>query len=83
MKKDYLKNLNDLSDRIKNEAPKIPIQQVKSVKVKVPKDNGHLSIWIPKDLLKRVKTFAIQEDISIKEIGTAALELFLSTRTKA
>lgn len=83
MKKDYLKNLNDLSDRIKNEAPKIPIQQVKSVKVKVPKDNGHLSIWIPKDLLKRVKTFAIQEDISIKEIGAAALELFLSTRTKA
>lgn len=83
MKKDYLKNLNDLSDRIKNEAPKIPIQQVKSVKVKVPKDNGHLSIWIPKDLLKRVKTFAIQEDTSIKEIGTAALELFLSTRSKS
>jgi hypothetical protein len=83
MKKDYLKNVNDLSDRIKNETPKIPIQQVKAVKVKVSEDNGHLSIWIPKDLLKRVKTLAIQEDIPIKEIGAKALELYLSTRPKS
>lgn len=83
MKKDYLKNLNDLSHRLKNEAPKTPIQKVKAVKKKISEDNGHFSIWIHKDLLKRVKTLAIQEDISIKEIGTAALELFLSTRPKS
>ena len=54
-----------------------------SVKVKVSADNGHLSIWIPKDLLKRVKTLSIQEDILIKEIGAKALELYLSTRLKS
>jgi len=82
MKKDYLKNINDLSEQIKTEAPKTPIQQVKAVKVKISEDNGHFSIWIPKDLLKRVKTFAIQEDMPIKEIGIKALELYLSNLRK-
>ena len=82
MKKDYLNNLDELSNRIKNEAPKTPIQQVKAVKKKMSEDNGHLNIWIPKDLLKRVKTFAVLEELPVREIGIQALEMYLSARKK-
>jgi len=83
MKKDYLNNLDELSNRIKNEAPKIPIQQIKAVKKKMTEDNGHFNIWIPKELLKQVKTFAVQEELSIREIGIRALELYLIEKSNS
>ena len=77
---DYKNKLGNLADRLKNEEIKTPIQEVGPVKNLSNKKQpeGQLNVWIPKTLLKKVKTYGLETELSQKDIAILALEKFLS-----
>ncbi|MBD2699836.1 hypothetical protein IC229_04260 [Spirosoma sp. BT702] len=42
-----------------------------------PQEEQQLNVWIPKDLMKRLKVRGVEADKSLKEMVTEALEQFL------
>ena len=80
----YKNKLDSLADKLKQERPKTPIQEV--LPVKVPADvkvaEVQFNNWIPKTLLKRVKAHGVEHDLSLKDINIRALELYLSHKAK-
>ena len=80
---DYKKKLGSLADRIKNETPQTPIQQVQPVKpIMVEDEEARFNNWIPRDLKRMVKAFGAQNDISQKDITIQALREYLATKVK-
>jgi len=81
----YKDKLGGLADKLKQERPKTPIQEVQPVKVETVVKIAEVQFnnWIPKTLLKRVKAFGVEHDLSLKDINTQALELYLTQQTKA
>jgi hypothetical protein len=78
---DYKSKLGNLADKLKKEEPKTPIQEVAPVKTQ-PTDKepeGQLNVWIPRKLLKRMKTHGVEEELSLKEITILALEKYLQS----
>lgn len=76
---DYKKKLGGLADKLKKEPPRTPIQEVQPVKeiiIKVPE--VQFNNRIPKTLLKRVKAFGLEHDLSLQDINIKALELYLN-----
>lgn len=81
--KDYKNALGDLAEKLKREPPRAPVQEVKAVKETVEKEpEVQFNNWIPKTLLKRLKAFGVEEDISLKDINIQALELFLKHKMR-
>lgn len=76
---DYKSKLGSLADKLKSEEPKIPIQEINPILIKaVNKEiEGQLNVWIPKTLLKKVKSFGVNNELTSKEITIKALEEFL------
>jgi hypothetical protein len=81
---DYKKKLGGLADKLKQERPATPIQEVIPVKADpVPTEpEVQFNNRIPKGLLKRIKTFGLEYDESLKDINIRALELYLSHKAK-
>jgi len=81
---DYKNKLGSLADRLKKEQPRTPIQEVLPVKAEPvpPEPEVQFNNRIPKALLKRLKTFGLDHDESLKEINIQALEYYLSHKTK-
>ncbi|WP_276347994.1 hypothetical protein [Daejeonella sp. JGW-45] len=81
---DYKSKLGSLADKLKNDQPKTPIQEVHPVKATTPIKSVEvqLNTWIPKSLLKRIKAYGLEQDLSLKEINIQALELFLEYENK-
>ena len=80
---DYKKKLGSLADRIKNETPQAPIQQVQPVKpIMVEDEEARFNNWIPRDLKRMVKAFGAQNDISQKDITIQALREYLDNKVK-
>jgi hypothetical protein len=81
---DYKKKLGGLADKLKKEQPKTPIQEVLPVKATpIPNEpEVQFNNRIPKGLLKRLKTFGLEFDESLKNINIQALELYLSHKAK-
>ena len=81
---DYKKKLCGLADKLKKEQPKTPIQEVLPVKAApIPNEpEVQFNNRIPKGLLKRLKTFGLEFDESLKDINIQALELYLSHKAK-
>ena len=76
---DYKKKLGGLADKLKNEPPKTPIQEVQPVKETAPKGpEVQFNNRIPKALLKRVKAYGLEHDLSLQDINIRALELYLN-----
>ena len=77
---DYKNKLGGLADRLKKEEPKTPIQEVNPVKSKIAdkEPEGQLNVWIPKTLLKKMKTYGVEQEKSQKDITILALEKFLT-----
>jgi predicted HicB family RNase H-like nuclease len=84
----YKQDLDLMMDQMAIELSRTPIQEVKPVetiaelepgKVAEPekKPEGQLNVWIPKDLLKKVKVHSAETDQSLKEITIKALEAYL------
>lgn len=81
---DYKKKLGGLADKLKQDPPKTPIQEVHPVKdVGEPKEaEAQLNVWIPKSLLKTMKGYGIEHDLSLKDINILALQSFLKGNLK-
>ena len=81
---DYKDKLGGLADKLKKENPKTPIQEVHPVKqnVTAKEDEAQLNVWIPKGLLKRVKSYGVEFDQSLKDISIDALKFFLDAKLK-
>jgi hypothetical protein len=80
---DYKKKLGNLADKIKNETPQTPIQQVLPVKAAAPTaedEEARFNNWIPKGLKRLIKAYGAQHDISQKDITIAALQNFLKSK---
>ena len=88
----YKNTLSQLSDKLKSESPKTPIQEVRPVEqapTVIPvstatalnkgKSAGeaHLNCWIPNELMQQLKIHAAKSGKSIKQISIEALELYL------
>ncbi|WP_019991392.1 hypothetical protein [Rudanella lutea] len=56
-----------------------PVRNIAVVQqpVAISKAEQQLNVWIPKDLMKRLKVRGIESDKSLKEMVTEALEQFL------
>ena len=76
---DYKSKLGDLATKLKNEQPKMPIQEVNLIKSQGQSkvEEGQLNVWIPKSLLKKMKSHGIETDLSLKDITIKALEAYL------
>jgi len=80
---DYKKKLGSLADKIKNEKPQTPIQQVLPVKQSSPlsrQEEARFNNWIPRELKRKVKAYGVQHDLSQKDITIQALEDFLKDK---
>lgn len=79
---DYKNKLGNLADKLKKDAPKTPIQEVHPVKAIVPdkEKEAQLNTWIPKGLLKRMKSYGVEKDLSLKDINILALQFFLDEK---
>lgn len=80
----YKNKLGNLADKLKQEQPRTPIQEVQPVKVDtVPKEpEVQFNNRIPKGLLKRLKAYGLEYDKSLKDINIQALKLYLSHKGK-
>jgi len=81
---DYKKKLGGLADKLKQERPKTPMQEVLPVKPPAQPAEPEMQFnnRIPKSLLKRLKAYGVEADISLKDINIQALELYLSQTSK-
>ena len=81
---DYKDKLGGLADKLKKETPKTPIQEVHPVRqnVTAKEDEAQLNVWIPKGLLKRMKSYGVEYDQSLKDISIDALKSFLDAKLK-
>lgn len=79
---DYKNKLGNLADKLKKDTPKIPIQEVHPVKAIEPdkEKEAQLNTWIPKGLLKRMRSYGIDNDLSLKDINILALKFFLDAK---
>jgi hypothetical protein len=80
----YKDKLGGLAAKLKKEPPKIPIQEVHPIKESfaVKDDEAQLNVWIPKALLKRMKIYGVENDVSLKDINIDALKYFLDAESK-
>ncbi|NNU34411.1 hypothetical protein HK413_10230 [Mucilaginibacter sp. S1162] len=81
---DYKDKLGGLADKLKKETPKAPIQEVHPVRqiVALKEKEAQLNVWIPKGLLKRMKSYGVEFDISLKDISIEALRCYLDNQLK-
>jgi hypothetical protein len=81
---DYKDKLGGLANKLKTSPPQPPMQKVQPVKAPAPDKATEVQFnnWIPKTLLKRLKTYCIEYEQSVKEFNIEALELLLKTKTK-
>ena len=81
---DYKDKLGGLADKLKKDTPKTPIQEVQPIRqaTAVKEDEAQLNVWIPKTLLKRMKSYGIEYDASLKDISIDALKFFLEAKLK-
>ena len=79
---DYKNKLGSLADKLKKSPPQTPIQEVHPVKADAvnKEEEAQLNTWIPKGLLKRMKSYGIDEDLSLKDINILALKFFLDAK---
>jgi hypothetical protein len=83
MEKNYKEKRSSFAERLKTEPTPINIQKVEPVTIieqakEEPKvEEIQINAWIPKVLMKKVKTKAIAEDKSIKEVVIEALQQYI------
>lgn len=79
MSNNYKEKIGGLANKLKSEQPKTPIQEVKPVVVKeeAKTETAQLNVWIPKELVKRMKSYGIENELSLKDIAIQAIEAYL------
>ncbi|WPU94831.1 hypothetical protein SNE25_04755 [Mucilaginibacter sabulilitoris] len=79
---DYKNKLGNLAEKLKKEPAKTPIQEVHPVKEASTEkeEEAQLNTWIPKTLLRRMKSYGIEKDLSLKDLNILAIRYFLDTK---
>lgn len=71
--------LQSFADRVKTEPVQLPVQKLTPVEPATsPKEEQQLNVWIPKDLMKRLKVKGAEADMSLKEMVIEALAHYLN-----
>lgn len=74
----YVDKLQGFADRVKTEPVQLPVQKVTPIESSgQPKEEQQLNVWIPKDLMKRLKVKGAETDQSLKEMVIEALIRFI------
>ena len=74
----FADKLQGFADRVKTEPVQLPVQKVMLVQETAsPKEEQQLNVWIPKDLMKRLKVKGAETDQSLKEMVTEALSQYV------
>ena len=74
----YTNKLQGFADRIKTEPVQLPVQKVMPIQATTDmKEEQQLNVWIPKNLMKRLKVKGAETDQSLKEMVIEALGRFL------
>lgn len=78
----YQDKLGGLANKLKTAPTKPPIQKVQPIKPPAPDKSTEVQFnnWIPKTLLKQLKTFCIEHEQSLKELNIQALENYLNKK---
>ncbi|MBI1184619.1 hypothetical protein GC194_10125 [bacterium] len=76
---EYQDKLKGFADRIKAEPAQLPVQKVTPLQP-APKaiEEQQLNVWIPKDLIKRLKVKGVETDQTLKEMVTEALNRYIT-----
>ena len=74
-KKDFKKALKEFKENNKNSPIEITTQKV--IPIQDKSQEMQLTVWIPKNLMKELKSKGIESDRTIKEMTILALEKFL------
>lgn len=79
---EYNEKLSSFASRLKNEPSKEIIQEVKPKKVskQIEYNETQLNIWIPKQLLKKLKRFSLENEQTIKDSVIQAISNYLETQ---
>lgn len=74
----FADKLQGFADRVKTEPVQLPVQKLTPVEpAPSPKEEQQLNVWIPKDLMKRLKVKGAETDHSLKEMVIEALNQFV------
>ena len=74
----FTDKLQGFADRVKTEPVQLPVQTVTPIQVVAsPKEEQQLNVWIPKDLMKRLKVKGAETDQSLKEMVIEALSQYV------
>ena len=75
---EYAGKLQGFANRVKTEPVQLPVQKVTPVQVTTEtKEEQQLNVWIPKDLMKRLKVKGAEGDMSLKEMIIEAIGQYL------
>ena len=74
---EYASKLQGFAERVKTEPVQLPVQKVTPVHITEQKEEQQLNVWIPKDLMKRLKVKGVETDRSLKEMVIEALNQFV------
>jgi predicted HicB family RNase H-like nuclease len=81
MESTYKEKRNSFAERLKSEPTALPLQKVEPItytkEVEPRVEEVQINAWIPKDLMKQVKTKAVMDEKSLKEIITEALTMYI------
>lgn len=74
MNDSYKDKLDLFANKIKTDSNRTPIQKVSKVRKEIKAEpEVQLNLWIPKTLMKKLKSDALEADISLKELVTSKL----------
>ena len=74
----FADKLQGFADRVKTEPVQLPVQKVMPTQETAnPKEEQQLNVWIPKNLMKRLKVKGAETDQSLKEMVTEALSQYI------
>ena len=75
---EYTNKLQGFADRVKAEPVQLPVQTVTPVQATTEtKGEQQLNVWIPKELMKRLKVKGAETDQSLKDMVIEALTRFV------
>jgi hypothetical protein len=78
MQKDQKTAIRDFGERLKAEPAKLHMQEVKPISAVVEISESQLNVWIPDDLMKRIRLLSAETRKSQKEITIEALTKFFA-----
>ena len=74
----FTDKLQGFADRVKTEPVQLPVQKVMPIqKTASPKEEQQLNVWLPKDLMKRLKVKGAETDQSLKGMVIEALSQYV------